>query len=66
MKVRMKRDLKAAFDGITVRLLKKGRVYEIPESFAKRYVEKGIAAVPQNKAKGKAPENKAAGSNRRK
>ena len=66
MKVKMQRDLDAAFDGINVQRLKAGKAYDIPQSFADRYLAKGIASevkakpeAPENKAKGPAPENKA-------
>jgi len=59
MRVKMNRDLKAAFDGNTVQSLSAGKTFDVPPSFGKRWVEKGIASVPENKAKGPAPENKA-------
>ena len=65
MKVKMERDMKAAFDGIHVQQLLAGQTYDLPPSFARRYLDKGIAVevkaktrAPQNKAKGPAPENK--------
>ena len=43
MRVRMLRDLDAAFDGINVQRLKAGESYDVPESFAVRYLAKNIA-----------------------
>ena len=56
MRIRMTRDLDAAFDGINTQKLRKGESYDAPESFAKRYLEKGIAI--EDKAIDKAPETK--------
>ena len=44
MRVRMLRDLDAAFDGITVQRLKAGESYDVPESQAKGWLDKEIAA----------------------
>ena len=56
MRIRMTRDLDAAFDGNNVQKLKRGESYDAPESFAKRYLKKGIAI--EDKAIDKAPEVK--------
>jgi len=56
LRIRMTRDLDAAFDGITVQKLKAGESYDIPASFAERYLSKGIAI--EDKAIDAAPEIK--------
>ena len=56
MRVRMTRDLDVAFDGNTVQKLRQGETYDIPESFAKRYLDKRIAV--EDKAIDKSPETK--------
>lgn len=56
MRVRMTRNLSAAFDGNNIQELKQGESYDIPESFAKRYLDKGIAI--EDKAIDKPPETK--------
>jgi len=43
IKIKMKKTVLAAPDRIHTQELKKGRVYEIPASFAERYIKKGYA-----------------------
>lgn len=56
MRIRMLRDLEIAFDGRTVRELKRGESYDVPEAFVPNLLRKGYAE--EDKAIDKAPETK--------
>ena len=56
MRIRMTRDHDVALDGINIQRLKQGGSYDVPERFANRWLEKGIAV--EDKAIDKAPETK--------
>lgn len=52
IKVRMKKTIPAAPDRIHTQELEKGKVYEIPESMARHYFEKGFAVKVKEIKKG--------------
>jgi len=51
IRVRMLRSIKAAPDHVHVLELKKGKVYELPESMAKRFIGKKLAVRIYKKSK---------------
>lgn len=58
MLVKMKETRLAAPDGVTVVTLEAGETYDLPDPFAQRYLDRGIATVPAPARADRAPSSR--------